>query len=69
MFIVNMDEVLGFKTFSCGKLLADWLIYEKNIPLLALSKNGKKYIFADTELLKEVLEQRSFIFDILEMFK
>ena len=64
MFIVNMDEVLGFKTFSCGKLLADWLIYEKNVPLLGNSKDGK-FLFAKTELLLEVLSEMPFYIKLI----
>ena len=64
MFVLNIDDVKGIKTFKYGKLLANWLI-QRNIPLLALSKDGK-YVFADTELLRELLENKPFILDILD---
>jgi len=63
MYVLNIDEIPGMKTFKCGKMLSNWLIKEKNIPLLAMSKNGK-YIFADTKLLQETLEQKPLFFDI-----
>jgi hypothetical protein len=68
MYILNIDDVPGMKTFRCGKSLGNWLQKEKHIPLLAMSKDGKKMVFADTDLLQEVLKQKPFFFEVLEIF-
>ena len=59
MYITNIEEVKNIKVFKCGKRLSEWLIKEKNIPLLAIDKQGK-YCFTDNELLQEVLAQKPF---------
>ena len=59
MYVTNIDGVKRIKTFKCGKLLANWLTKEKHISLLAMSKDGK-YVFADTDLLREVLKNKPF---------
>ena len=68
MYVVNINEVPEIKTFKCGKSLSDWLIKEKNFSLLSVDDNGK-FCFADNELLREVLENKPFIFDVLEIFQ
>lgn len=49
-------EIFGDGYFyKCNKLVADYLIYELNIPLLAVKKG--EYYFTMNGLLKECLER------------
>ena len=59
MYITNIKDVPNIKVFKCGKRVSEWLIKEKNIPLLAIDKQGK-YCFTDTELLREILDKKPF---------
>jgi hypothetical protein len=50
--IFNIDSIPN--KFKCNKRLANFLIYERNLPLLGIS--GKNYYFTDNELLHEILD-------------
>jgi hypothetical protein len=52
--------------YRCGKKMANYLIYERNFPLLGIS--GKNYYFADTCVLREVLKQTPIWIKILNKF-
>lgn len=41
-------------TFKCKKLLANYLIYEKSLPVLDVDKDY--WYFNDNDLLQEILE-------------
>lgn len=59
MFIINPQEVLDLKAFKCDIETAEYLIYEKGIPLLAFNwvEDGKPYLFAITESLNDALKE------------
>lgn len=65
MFIKNIKG-LNIPIYSCNFLIANYLIKEKSIPLLSM--NGSKYLFAETDLLKEVLEGMPFYLKVLDIF-
>lgn len=67
MFIVNVDELPPEKLYKCNKTIANWLIKEKNFPLLGKSKDGS-FVFSKTELLLEVLEGIPFYLNIKKIF-
>jgi translation elongation factor P/translation initiation factor 5A len=50
--IINASKFMP--TFKCKKLLANYLIYEKNLPVLDVDDNY--WYFCDNELLHEILE-------------
>jgi len=54
MFIKNF-QTLESSVLSCDEKLGEYII-SRNIPLL--SRDGEKYIFAVTDILKEVIELR-----------
>lgn len=59
-FIINAEDIIDFKKYQCNKKIADYLIYEKHIPVLSLDKNKhskKPYIFAITDDLLKALEE------------
>lgn len=64
MFITNVDDMPQDKIYRCGNIIANWLIYEKNIPLLGKSKNGD-FCFSKTDLLKEILEHIPFYYKVV----
>lgn len=51
MLIRNIDKVQ--KKFKCGHWVGEYLT-QRNVPILGFDENW--YYFADTELLREVLE-------------
>jgi hypothetical protein len=53
--IFNIDSIPN--KFKCNKRLANFLIYERNLPLLGVS--GQNYYFTDNELLHEILNSIS----------
>jgi hypothetical protein len=63
MFIINPESVPN--KFQCNKVIAKYLT-DKNIPLLSIK--GGIYYFANTKLLKEVLENAPFWIKILNKF-
>ena len=50
--IINARDFLP--TFKCKKILANYLIYEKNFPVLDVDKNY--YYFLHDDVLEETLE-------------
>jgi hypothetical protein len=50
MIIDGKDYV---NTYKCVKMIADYLIYEKNLPVFDVDKNF--YYFRESELLDEIL--------------
>lgn len=59
MFIINPEDVLDLKAYRCDIEIAQFLIYEKGIPLLSFGweENGKPYLFAMTEQLTDALRE------------
>ena len=53
MLIRNIDKVE--KKFKCSRYVMNYLFTDKNIPILGY--DDRFYYFADTELLREVLEK------------
>jgi hypothetical protein len=62
--IINASKYMPI--FKCKKLLADYLIYEKNLSLLNVDK--KYYYFNDNEILKEILESAPIWVKLLRCF-
>ena len=62
--IIDAPEFMP--TFECKKILAEYLMYKKNIPLVSVS--GNLYYFVDNALLKEVLEGLPLWIKILKLF-
>jgi hypothetical protein len=52
--------------FKCKKLLANYLQYERNLPLLSVEKND--YWFTDNSLLREILQNLPLWLKILNKF-
>jgi hypothetical protein len=50
--IINAKQ--SMPTFKCRKTLANYLIYDKNLPVLDVDKNY--YYFCDNDLLQEILK-------------
>lgn len=67
MFIVNVDDLPQEKLFKTNGIIANWLMKEKNFPLLGKSKDGS-FVFSKTELLLEVLEKIPFYLNIKKLF-
>jgi hypothetical protein len=63
MYIANVSDMN--QAYSCTPFIGKWLI-EKNFPVLSL-KDGK-YYFAETELLKEVVDTIPLWMKILDIF-
>ena len=53
-------------TFKCKKLLANYLMYEKNLSLLNVYKNY--WYFNDDDLLQEILESLPWWLRLLKNF-
>ena len=67
MFIINVDDLPQEKIYKCNGIMANWLMKEKNFPLLGKSKDGS-FVFSRTELLEEVLFTIPFYLSIGRIF-
>lgn len=59
-FVINPDDIVGFKSYKCNKKIANYLIYDKHIPVFSLDKDEdskKPYIFAITDELLQALNE------------
>ena len=66
MYVINPKIIPKNRTFSCGGVIANWLIYTANIPLL--SRNGREFIFAKTDALSKVLNDMPFWMKVMRKF-
>lgn len=58
MYVINAEKSMP-KVYKCNGLIANWLIMQKSIPLLE-REDAETWLFADTDLLREVLEDLPF---------
>ena len=61
MFIKNVESIQS-PIFICNKILGKYLINHNKIPILSIKDN--KYIFAETQHLKEALNSLPFLMKI-----
>ncbi len=54
MYITNPSILPKDKIYKCNQTMANYLIYEKQIPLL--SRSGEFFIFSITEKLEKALK-------------
>jgi hypothetical protein len=66
VYVINGKEWGEEKIYKCNGLIANWLIYEKNIPLF--SQDKKFYYFARTKTLEEALKDLPFYYNIAKIF-
>jgi hypothetical protein len=59
MYVLNISTIDPEKYYVCNRAIANWLIYEKSLPLFGRTDKGE-FIFAKTEVFKEVIEQIPF---------
>jgi len=59
--IINAEEYMD--TFRCNQILANYLIYNKKVPLLSVKKNY--YYFRKNELLDKALKSLPFYIKII----
>jgi hypothetical protein len=59
MYITNPEKIPKFETFKCGRLLAEYLIYTKHLPLFA-REGSKFFLFAKTEALENAVKETPF---------
>jgi len=64
MYIVNPAVIPKGKKHPCNKRVADFLIYKKQLPLLA--RVGEVWYFAKTEALEEALKALPFWLKLVE---
>lgn len=62
--IINASKFMP--TFKCKRFLANYLIYEKNLPVLDVDNNY--WYFCDNELLQEILENAPWYIKLLKLF-
>jgi len=65
MYVLNTDGFPPDKIYECNSSIADWLMIEKQFPLLGRSTEGK-LCFAKTDTLMEILETLPFYLKISE---
>jgi hypothetical protein len=65
MYIRNFNELPPHKIYWCNGLISNWLL-EKGFPLLC--KDGRKFGFAKTELLEEILLNIPFYLKVSMIF-
>ena len=58
MYIINSDNLPPERLYKTNGVIANWLMTQKSMPLL--SRENGSFIFADTELLREVLKDLPF---------
>jgi hypothetical protein len=62
--IINAQKLMP--TFACHKLLANYLIYEKNLSVLDVDNDY--YYFNDNDLIREILSNLPLWLKILNKF-
>jgi len=67
MFITNNNSKILENAYKCNKLLANYLIYDCNIPLLAIDKDI--YLFAKSSVLNNVLNNLPLKYKLLKYLK
>ena len=66
MYITNPESISENKVYYCNGVISEWLIYDKNFPLLC--KKGREFGFAKTDVLQEALEKMPFWLRIAKKF-
>jgi hypothetical protein len=66
VYVINGKDWGEDKVYKCNGLIANWLIYEKNIPLFSQDKSTNSYYFARTKALAEALEDLPFYYNIVK---
>ena len=67
MYIVNANDIVIDK-FRCIKILGEYLIYTKKIPVLYIDPHNN-YYFAVTEDLRKALDKLPMLMRILALFQ
>jgi hypothetical protein len=62
--IINPESIQN--KYKCNKILADYLIYKKGLPLLSID-NGN-YYFTDNEILQDALSHLPLHLKVLKHF-
>lgn len=68
MYIVNGEALDESKVYECSGIEAEWLMFEKKLPLLSSTKDGK-YYFAKTDSLNDALEEIPFWLKVKKFIK
>lgn len=60
MYIVNPEILDESKYFVCNGVIAEYLIYEKHLPLFSRKKEMGKWYFAKTDALLKAIDEMPF---------
>lgn len=60
MYVTNPESIDKNKLYECNGIIANYLIYERNIPLFSRDKSQGKWYFAKTDALLKALEEMPF---------
>jgi hypothetical protein len=64
MYVTNPQAIDKSKLYVCNGIIANYLIYEKHLPLFSHDKSDGKWYFAKTELLNKAIEEMPFYYNL-----
>jgi len=64
--VIMINNPESVSSFHCNKILANYLIYRKHLPLLSIK--NKRYYFALTWDLRNVLDNLPFWLEVAQAF-
>lgn len=64
MYVTNPKSIDKSKLYVCNGIIANYLIYEKHLPLFARDKSACQYFFVKTEGLLKAVEELPFYYRI-----
>ena len=64
MYVVNAHELSEAELYECNAIIANWLIYDKHLPLFSRNNEKRKFYFAKTEALEKALKEMPFYYNI-----
>lgn len=67
MYVTNPEAIDKNKLYECNGIIANYLIYERNIPLFSRDKSEGKYFFVKTEALLKAIEELPFYYRIVKI--
>lgn len=66
MYVINGKVLNPKRLYRCGKIIHDWLIYQKHFSVFSQADDGY-YLFAKTEELKKALAEMPFYLKLIEL--
>lgn len=64
MYLTNVEAIDKNKLYECNGIIANYLIYERHLPLFSRDKSEGKWLFVKTDALLKAIEEMPFYFNL-----